>query len=209
MDNNQYTRTARKTTKRADGEELRNNSIDVSGIRRRQIIGAVRQIIARDGIDAVTIANIATELGTSRGVVIYHFKNKDEILHEVLVSAMQDADRTALRIGLEKTRPEDKAALIIQVAKLAKGSGDWWKIYFAYLAHSHVNDVYREALDWSDANYRRALTRAVGSEERAMIFLALMKGLAMQVAVMKDAAAVDGLTTELNLLLDKWLVNPA
>jgi len=115
------------------------NSIDVGSIRRKQIIAAVRQIIARDGLEAVTIANIATQLGTSRGVVVYHFNNKEAILHEVLSSAMKDADASALNFEAVTGSKTDYADLISQVAKLARGSNDWWRIYFAFLSRAHVN----------------------------------------------------------------------
>jgi len=191
-----------------EAETQRYRSVDVGSIRRKQIIGAVRQIIAREGIEAVTIANIATELGTSRGVVVYHFDNKEEILHEVLVSAMRDADRSALRIGAVTLESNDYASVITQVAKLARSTGDWWKIYFAYLAHAHVNPVYREALAWSDENYRNALAKTLGDTDRAAIMLALMKGLAMQMAVMPDLP-IDRISGELQTFMDRWLANGA
>lgn len=192
----------------ADVETQRYSSVDVGSIRRKQIIGAVRQIIARDGIEAVTIANIATELGTSRGVVVYHFDNKEEILREVLVSAMHDADRASLRIGAGKLDSSDHTSVVTQVAKLARSTGDWWKIYFAYLAHAHVNPVYSEALAWSDDNYRTALAKTLGNTERAAIMLALMKGLAMQMAVTPDLP-IDRISVELQTFIDRWQAKEA
>ncbi len=186
-----------------EGETQRYSSVDIGSIRRKQIISAVRQIIARNGLEAVTIANIATELGTSRGVVVYHFDNKEEILREVLVSAMRDADRASLRIGEGKLDSSDYTSVVTQVAKLARSTGDWWKIYFAYLAHAHVNPVYCEALAWSDENYRAALAKTLGNTERAAIMLALMKGLAMQMAVTPDLP-IDRIAVELQTFIDSW-----
>lgn len=202
------TKTRSKAAKADDGgnpeaETQRYSSVDVGSIRRKQIINAVRQIIARDGIEAVTIANIATELGTSRGVVVYHFDNKEEILREVLISAMRDADRSALRIGSVTLESNDYASLVTQVAKLARSTGDWWKIYFAYLAHAHVNPAYREALAWSDENYRTALAKTLGDADKAAIVLALMKGLAMQFAVAPDLPT-DRISEELRIFIDRW-----
>jgi AcrR family transcriptional regulator len=191
------------TAKPALPERQRYKGVDINGIRRKQIILAVRQIIARDGIEAVTIANIAIELGASRGVVVYHFANKEEILHEVLSSAMKDADRAALQIGSRPSTVVDFANLVSQVAKLAQGSGDWWKIYFAYLAHAHVNPVYREALAWSDRNYRETLSRALGDDSKALLVLALMKGLAMQVSVTPDIP-LGQIEQELRKLMMAW-----
>jgi AcrR family transcriptional regulator len=180
------------------------NNIDVGSIRRKQIIAAVRQIIARDGLDFVTIANIATELGTSRGVVVYHFKNKDEILHEVLSSAMKDANASALRFEKGDAASSSYAELIIHVANLARSSSDWWRIYFAFLSRSQVNSYYRKELAWSDDRYRKAVASKVGDAKRAAIILSLMKGLAMQAAVTPDMP-IEEIGEELRILMARWL----
>jgi AcrR family transcriptional regulator len=181
------------------------NSVDVGSIRRKQIVTAVRQIIARDGLEAVTIANIAAELGTSRGVVVYHFSNKEAILHEVLSSARLDADASALRV--ERGSPGDEtgyADLVSQVAKLAKGSNDWWRIHFAFLSQAHVSKYYRNELAWSDQRYRDALKKKLGDDKRAAIVLGLMKGLAMQ-ALVTPELPFDKILGELRILMARWL----
>jgi len=183
-------------------EAQRYNSIDVKSIRRKQIVEAVRKIIARDGLDAVTILNIATELGTSRGVVVYHFDNKDEILKEAVSYAMNDADASSY---FDRTTASSltESQLVLQVAALASGSSDWWKIYFAFLSHAHVNETYREVLAWSDDRYRKALAKRLGDERKATLVLALMKGLAIQAAT--DELDVNDIADELGRLLQRWL----
>lgn len=183
------------------------NSIDIGRIRRKQIIEAVRAIIARDGLESVTIANIAAELGTSRGVVVYHFDNKEAILHEVLSSAMKDADSAALRFENNAAGKMAYADLISEVVKLARGSSDWWRIYFGFLSQVHVNPFYRDALAWSDERYRNALSQKLRDDKRAAIVLALMKGLAMQVSVTPDLPT-DAIIDELRLLIQRWLADP-
>jgi AcrR family transcriptional regulator len=183
--------------------EVRYNSIDVGSIRRKQIVDAVRRIIARDGLDAVTILNIATELGTSRGVVVYHFDNKEAILQEVVSSAMNDADASSLGFESDAASKLTDSQMIAQVATLATGSSDWWKIYFAFLSHAHVNEFYREVLAWSDDRYRKALAKRFGDENRASIVLALMKGLAMQASA--SDLDIKGISKELGALMQRWL----
>lgn len=193
----------KRSTARRSAAEVRYNSIDVGSIRRKQIVDAVRQIIARDGLDAVTILNIATELGTSRGVVVYHFSNKEAILREVVSTAMNDADASAFSLEGAATGEMTESQLIAQVATLATGSSDWWKIYFAFLSQAHVNKFYREVLAWSDDRYRKALAKRLGDENRASIVLALMKGLAMQASA--STLNIDAIGKELKILMQRWL----
>lgn len=62
-------------------------------LRRGQIIAAARQIVGRDGLEALTFASLEAALGFSRGVITYHFADKDEIIEEVLRSAVAEIDK--------------------------------------------------------------------------------------------------------------------
>lgn len=47
-------------------------------------------MLAEGGLEALTIAALEERLGFSRGVITYHFENKDEIVEAVLVSATKE-----------------------------------------------------------------------------------------------------------------------
>lgn len=151
--------------------------LDVSGARRRQIILAVRQVIANEGVGAVTIARIAEVMGTSRGVVNYHFANKDEIVREALQSAVKDASEATDQAVMEA---DDLESIVRLVVGLASSDSDWWKIYAAFLAEAIHDDFAREMIRATDRSFRENLATTLGSPARAAIVLALMKGLALQ-----------------------------
>ncbi|TDL38132.1 TetR/AcrR family transcriptional regulator [Kocuria rosea] len=48
--------------------------------RRREIIDVVWRLIATDGLEAVTTRRIAEASGYANGVLLYYFKNKDEVI---------------------------------------------------------------------------------------------------------------------------------
>lgn len=173
-----------------------NGRLDVRGARRNQIIAAVRKVVAEEGIGSVTIARIAEDLGVSRGVVNYHFENKDAILHEALRSATRDAYRSLKAdAGL--------LDLIEQVSALASTKSDWWPIYVAYLAEGRSDSFYRNEIKVADRQYRQALREMVGSEERAAAVLALMKGLALQ-RLVDDEMDLPAAVEPLRDLLKAW-----
>ena len=67
-------------------------------IRRRQIVDIIRNIISSKGIEYVTISEIADRIGTTKGAIYRHFKNKRDILsllidniEETLMEAMDKA----------------------------------------------------------------------------------------------------------------------
>jgi AcrR family transcriptional regulator len=61
-------------------------------LRRQQILKAARGLVAERGLDALTIGALEGELAFSRGVITYHFKNKDEIVYAVLEGAVDEID---------------------------------------------------------------------------------------------------------------------
>jgi AcrR family transcriptional regulator len=77
--------------------------------RRREILEATWRVIARQGIDAATIREIAKEAGFSNGVLSHYFTNKDEILISAHRLAFQQVYDRATRanqdaVGVEAVR---------------------------------------------------------------------------------------------------------
>ncbi|MGH3452348.1 MAG: TetR/AcrR family transcriptional regulator [Haloechinothrix sp.] len=166
----------------------------IEKIRRLQVVQAVRRIIVRDGLRAATIANIAREARVSPGVVTYHFENKEAVLREVLRAAMRDA---------KQQEPMSIADLTLRVSELSGAGSDWWTIHFAFLAEARSNTAYRRSLAWSDQRYREALGTPAGSEARGAVILALMQGLAMQLAV-EPNLQLSEVAAEIRDLLSHW-----
>ena len=50
--------------------------------KRQQILDAVLQTIAKEGVDAVTHRRVGEEAGVSHGVVSYHFPTRDELVYK-------------------------------------------------------------------------------------------------------------------------------
>ncbi len=52
--------------------------------RRAQILAAAVEVVANEGYGKASLARIARQAGISKGVVTYHFSNKDEILEQMV-----------------------------------------------------------------------------------------------------------------------------
>jgi len=173
--------------------------LDIAGARRRQITAAVRRLIATEGVAAVTIARIAALMGTSRGVVNYHFANKEEILRAALLSAGKDASAATDQIVSESQDLESVIALVVGLAAKHTES-DWWHLYSAFLAEATHDDFIRDMIRTTDRSFRAHLAGALGCEARAALVLAIMKGLALQWLVDEHFQADDALRSGADLL---------
>ncbi|MHA5047838.1 TetR/AcrR family transcriptional regulator [Streptomyces sp. SD15] len=63
--------------------------------RRRQIVEAVWALIARRGLDAVTMRDLAAEAGYANGALAPYFRNKDEILQAAFHYAFESTNTRA------------------------------------------------------------------------------------------------------------------
>jgi TetR/AcrR family transcriptional regulator, transcriptional repressor of bet genes len=77
-------------------------------LRRQQILKAAHEVALRQGIDGLTVRAVATRARLSHGLVLFHFKRKDQ-----LVSALLDrvlATTLSLHVGEEVARIRDPRA---------------------------------------------------------------------------------------------------
>lgn len=77
-------------------------------LRRGQIIAAGRKLVAEGGHGALTINALEGALGFTRGVITYHFENKDEIVLAVLDDAIAEIDRATSLSVQAQTHSLDK-----------------------------------------------------------------------------------------------------
>jgi AcrR family transcriptional regulator len=58
-------------------------------LRRQEILEAAERIFVAEGYEGATIRKIADEVGVSSTALYMHFRDKDEILHEICFAAMK------------------------------------------------------------------------------------------------------------------------
>ena len=75
-------------------------------VRRAEIIAAARELVADGGLQALTFSALEAALPFTRGVITYHFANKDELAFALLQDAVAIIDAGTLQaveaeVGLE------------------------------------------------------------------------------------------------------------
>ena len=100
--------------------------------RRREIAEAVRRTVARRGIEATTVRDIAEEAGCSTGVLAHYFDGKDAlILHALNVSiesAVERMEERSRRVGgTEALRAILKEALPLDEERRAE-----WRVWLGF-----------------------------------------------------------------------------
>ena len=83
-------------------------------LRRGQIVAVARKIVAEEGLESLTIGALEGRLEFSRGVITYHFANKEDIVHAVLDSAIAEIDAATLAELKGAPSLEDKVRAMLR-----------------------------------------------------------------------------------------------
>ena len=138
--------------------------------RRRQIVGAARQILERDGESALTMRRVAADLGMKAPSLYKHFPDKESLELELII------------VGFEESAAAFEAALATQPRSQIEALGAAYREFAR--AHPHIyrlmtdRPLPRERLPVG-LEYRAAapLAQAMGSVAGARAAWALAHGL--------------------------------
>jgi AcrR family transcriptional regulator len=172
--------------------------------RRVAMLRAALDVIAERGFPDTRIADVAERAGTSPALVIYYFRNKDNLLTE----AMRLAEDLWYDLGASRMETlasaADRLEEIVSMTFLAEGDDelpDSWKLWLDLWAQSVHHPEVALVREEFDAHWRETIADIVrggqasgefielDAPEFAITFSALLDGLAIQIAL--DDPVVD------------------
>ncbi len=116
--------------------------------RRAQILEATQEVALARGLAHLRVADVATHLGISSGLVHYHFSSKDELLVEMLRHmATTDVARLSETMGAEGD-PVDRLDRVLR----------------EYLPTSRRDESWALWIDWWDEALRSEALATISSE---------------------------------------------
>ena len=113
-------------------EEIRKGS-------RQKILDAALEVFAQQSYHSSTVGAIAKSAGVSKGLLYNYFKNKDEVLHELMVGMMDSLMSEFLPIKADgKLTDEDVKNFINIGIDLVLAKPYYWKLYFSVALQPEV-----------------------------------------------------------------------
>ena len=128
--------------------------------RRQQIVNAAYAVALRTGIDGVTLRRVATKAGLSHGLVVFYFKQKDQLIAALLdrvlaTSSMLDVSERFTDIA---EAPERMRALLRQeLGRLARDTHAT-RLFFEYWALGVRKPAIRQKIGAALERYRAAFS---------------------------------------------------
>ena len=173
------------------------------GEARQAIVGAGVKVVARLGFDGLTYREVARQAGTTHGAVGYHFKTREELIHEVALEARRIAVAGASIIppggrldqfgrALARSAEEDLDAhlfsyeLTLQTRRRPELAKEVRNLYESYF------ELTGEALEE---------VGIAGDEDLARLVFAAIDGLVIQQVVNDDPQETEEAVGELQRLL--------
>ncbi len=124
----------------------KNGKEDVIATRRNQLTRAAYRVVGEKGYYNITVKDIAREAGLSTGLVHYYFKDKQELLLNLLKEMNRDL-RLYLDRALDRSRdPEEKLGIYLdQAFELVIREKDYISILFDFWTQISRNQRMRKA----------------------------------------------------------------
>lgn len=161
------------------------------------ILQAVRTVLAREGYAGTTIAKVAAEAGVSRGLLHYHFKNKEEMIANVLRANMEGSADLVFALSEQSESAEAFADAVVQALRSRlRDDPDYFNLFIEGLAAAPGNPVISGEMDELYHEFRNALIRGleVMAERGAITPAMSIQGLATLIMAILDGLSIQLLT---------------
>jgi len=175
--------------------------------RRAEILDATRRVVLERGFGHTRIADVATELGVSTGLIHYHFASKDELLAEALrATAAADIRRLEEAVA-GHSDPLERLDAVLQEYVPSAEHDQSWVLWIDAWGDALRSPRLREISEELDTAWARVLENVIRDgidagalkcddpEASAWRLACLMDGLGVQLtlhtATMTHAAMLD------------------
>lgn len=112
----------------------------VSQIRKKEILDAAKKVFLRKGFADTVMEDIITETSLSRGGVYYHYKNKVEILHDLMREGMAYRVDKINEVLAEYSGELDANSVAHMVVDKVLDESELMSVYAIYLQAMKNND---------------------------------------------------------------------
>ena len=170
--------------------------------RRRLFAAAALSVISRDGLEGLTLREVAREAGFTTGALTHYFQSKDEMLIAASEQAAEQVRAPMEEVALESSAREALRHLLytaLPTTTVMKARWRFWVAFWERAAHSpQVNRVMQERYrEWSGriaSLIRRAQEQGeahtnLDADLAARELVALVDGIGVQVLIAGKMAA--------------------
>jgi len=161
------------------------------------ILSAAAQVLSQYGYAGTTISRVAEAAGVSRGLLHYHFKNKEELLVKVLQVNMEKNVEMANTVLSNCTSAESFTdSLIAAIKSLFEKNPEYLNLFLEGLVTARYSDLVRRELGNLYRSFRESLEDGLSEMEKTGIISPTIPpdGLAALITGMLDGLGIQLVT---------------
>ncbi|PZV34918.1 transcriptional regulator BetI [Mesorhizobium kowhaii] len=174
----------------------------IEDIRRVELIEAAHRVFLKSGLNGLTTTRICQEAGMSQGILTYYFKNKDEVLFEMVRYANRVLmDDVVVRLRQAKTNWQRLMAIIEgnfpEASYNANTANAWVSFYAAAASNARYNMLQRLFYRRLRSNLSSALNSVLTPnrvDRFAQGFAAMIDGLWLRRGHSEDLTAAEAIS---------------
>jgi TetR/AcrR family transcriptional repressor of nem operon len=179
---------------------------------RDRIIDAADRLFYEQGYEVTSFADIAEDVGLSRGNFYYHFKTKDEILDAVIDYRLKKTKEMVERWQIDGQSPRDRIGCYINImvqnrAKIVKYGcpvgtlcAELFKL--GHSSRKHAADIFTCFRNWLVGHFND-LGFGAASDQCAMHVLTASQGIATMAQAFNDSNYLEEQVKGLHAWLDQ------
>ena len=173
----------------------------VQEFRIQTIQDATMRVIARRGIAAATMQDIADEAGVAKGTIYLYFKDRDELVEKTFESSTTELHRRIdERIsGMDRFEDQMRAA-VSTLLEFFRDNGEFFRLYLAHRVpedgqHQRNCDQYRTQIDklaaLMQAGIDRGEIRRIDTHRAALFIIEGINSIVMERVMEKAPASIE------------------
>lgn len=157
----------------------------------KKIMDAAFTLIAKQGYESTSIAQIAQKAGVSKGLLYNYYASKEEMLQKMIMHALSEADRAIEKVMTSNSTPTLEILLRFYFSELKRNTDQWrlmTELTFKIDKFKFVHDLVTEKINAYIQMLELLLTQS-GIENpkgEAKLLAALFDGIGIQYLVIKE-----------------------
>ena len=159
--------------------------------RKQRIIEAAIEVLKENSVENATVRKIADKAGVTTGAIYHHYRNKDELLYDVITNALLFSKKMAEEDTLKnKDRKEIEEGVLRNIKNRLKKEEEQ-KLYLVLISDAIIKggkiyEKYGESYNESLASTEKLIEAVLGTKEGrareiiSSMIIALLDGFAIQ-----------------------------
>jgi TetR/AcrR family transcriptional regulator, fatty acid metabolism regulator protein len=173
---------------------------DIINLRRNQLTRAAYKIVGQKGYYDFTVRDIAREAGLSTGLVHYYFKNKEDLLLNLLKEINKNMLVILIRSISKADDPREKLTIFMtQAFDLVENEKDYFYIIIDFWTQVNKNDRMKRANIKLFKSYRDEISKILNEgiergvfmkmdvDYTAAVIISIIQGLIIQYVIDNNA----------------------